>query len=222
MTRFSFVSTALLLLCAVPARGAEMPHSVLFPAFEPDKALQEEKLTPADLHELEAGETIVRSRAVPPGKDGAHVMAATLVRATPEQIIAAVLDCPSKPKGIPHLVACSNTYPQAASEASVVVYEQTEKLRFGFGFISKEVNYTLNAFHKPPYVRGWTLKKGDIKATEGYYRVIPYKDGKQILLYSVYTDPGSVVPDFIQESLTQSDLPKNVEAFKKAAESRAQ
>lgn len=221
MTRYLYVSAAALLLSTAPVLAADMPRSALFPAFDPDKALQEEKLTPADLHELEAGETIVRSRAVPPGKDGAHVMAAALVKATPEQIIEVVLDCPSKPKGIPHLVTCSNTYARAASDADVVVYEQTEKLRFGFGFISKDVSYTLNAFHKPPYVRGWTLKKGDIKATEGYYRVIPYKDGRQILLYSVYTDPGSVVPDFVQETLTKSDLPKNVEAYKQAAERRA-
>jgi hypothetical protein len=198
-----------------------MPRSVLFPAFDAEKALQEEKLTPADLRELEAGEIIVRTRAVPPGKDGAHIMAAALVNAPPERIIEVVLDCPSEPNGIPHLVTCSNTYQQPASDASVVVYEQTEKLRFGFAFISKEVSYTLNAFHKPPYVRGWTLKQGDIKATEGYYRVIPYKDGKQILLYSVYSDPGTVLPDFVQETLTKSDLPKNVEAYKKAAERRA-
>lgn len=221
MNRFLLALAATLLAGAAPARGGEMPRSVLFPPFDPDQALQEEKLTPADLRELEAGETIVRARAVPPGKDGAHVMAAALVNASPERIIEVVLDCPREPKGIPHLVACSNTYPAAASDAGVVVYEQTEKLRFGFGFISKDVSYTLNAFHKPPYVRGWTLKKGDIKATEGYYRVIPHKDGKQILLYSVYSDPGTVLPDFVQETLTKSDLPKNVEAYKKAAERRA-
>lgn len=209
------LSLAPLLLLA----AADRPDSPVFPPFEADKALQEERLTAADLKELEAGKTIVRSRAVPPGKDGAHVMSAALVKAAPEVIFEVVIDCKGNPAYIPHLVECSNTYAGGASEPPVAVYEQTEKLRFGFGFISKDIRYTLRAFHMRPVMRGWVLKKGDIKATEGYYRIIPYKDGKQILLYSVYTDPGTVVPDFIQEALTKRDLPKNVEAFKKRAES---
>lgn len=195
--------------------------SPMFPPFEAGMAMREENLNENDLREIEAGKTIVRSRPLPPGRKGTHVMAAAWVRGTVEEVFAVVVDCKGQPAYVPHLMSCTNTYAQSASEPAVIRYEQTEKLKFGFAFITKEVNYTIRMFEIRPYVRGWTLKSGDIQSTEGYFRVIPHKNGRQILLYDVYLNPGTVLPEWIQEILTQSDMPKTVEAYIKRVETAA-
>ena len=215
------VAVALFAAAGTRAFAGEMPTSAVYPAFRPDKALEEEKLTEADLREIETGKTIVRSRPMPPGKKGAHVMAARWVMASQNQAYAVVMDCKGQPGYVPHLLSCTNTFPEGSTAPVVPYYEQTEKLKFGFAFISKEVNYTIRAFTMRPFMRGWTLKGGDISACEGYFRILPYKDGHQILLYDLYLDPGTVLPGWIQEILTKSDLPKTVEAYARQAENVA-
>lgn len=216
------VTASIFLLAALfyvaPAMAEGVPASPYYPAFHPEKALQEEKFSEADLKDLDTGETLIRSRKMIKGKKGAHVMSAILVAGSVEKIFAVVMDCKGQPEYIPHLVGCSNTYAPGVSEAAVVKYEQTEKLKFGFGFISKEVEYTLHVFAVRPYVRGWTLKSGDIEATEGYWRVVPYKKDHQILVYDVYTNPGTVIPGWVQDILIKQDLPNTLVAFKKRVE----
>ena len=209
---------------ALPPAGAGevQPSSPVYPAFRSDQAMQEEKLSELDLRDLDAGKTIVRSRPMPPGQKGTHFMAAATVRGSVEQIFAVVTDCKGQPAFVPHLVACANTYAKSASEPAIVNYEQTERLKFGIGFLSKTVDYTNDAFEIRPFVRGWKFKTGDLKASEGYFRILPYKQGRQILLFDTLLDPGSALPDWIMKILTQSDLPKTVEAYKRRAEKIAE
>lgn len=198
--------------------AATLPKSPVFPPFQQDKALQEEGLTTADLKKIEAGEIIVKSRPVPPGKKGAHVMAAGLVRGTTEQVFAVVMDCHGQPSYTPHLVICQNTYPDGVDPAKADEYDQYQKLKFGFSFVSKEVTYTNRMFALRPYVSAWVLKEGDIADSVGYWRVIPYKQGAQILVYVVYNDPGIAVPGWVQEILIKQDLPGTVKAFRNRVE----
>lgn len=200
-----------------PAAAPVVYKSWVFPAFDPANAIIEEKLTPEDLKEIEEGEVVVRSRPVPKGQSGTHVVAFGLVDASPEQVFAVVMDCAGQLEFVPHLVDCKNTYEPGVDPATATRYKQYQKLKFGFGFISKEIKYTNNMFALRPHVSGWVLDKGDIDKSEGYWRVIPYK-GKTLLLYDVYNNPGMAVPDWVQEILVKSDLPATVEAFRDRAQ----
>ncbi len=211
-----FLASAILGLLLVPAVSAanEPPKSPVFPAWDMKNPLAEEKLTAEQLKELEEGEIITFARPKPKGWDGAHVVAVGLVKAPVEKIYEVVMDCTGQPRYTPHLEECKNTYSPGTDPATATTYKQYQKLKFGFGFISKEVTYTNSMFAIRPWVSGWVLDKGDIAQSIGYWRVIPYKDGANLLLYDVYSDPGMAVPDFIQEALTKSDLPNTVAAFR--------
>lgn len=203
----------------VTAPAAESPayKSWVFPKFDPANAIAEEKLTAKDLKAIEGGEVVVRSRPVPKGQSGTHVVAFGLVDASPAQVFAVVMDCAGQLEFVPHLEDCKNTYEPGVEPATATRYKQYQKLKFGFGFVSKEIKYTNNMFALRPHVSGWVLDKGDIEKSEGYWRVIPYK-GKTLLLYDVFSNPGMAVPDWVQEILVKSDLPATVEAFRDRAQ----
>jgi hypothetical protein len=211
-----------LLLLALPSAAMAkpaIPQSPIFPAFDMKDPLAEEKFAPEDFEAMKKGEVIVKARPFPKEWKGAHVMAAAMVKGNVKDIFSVVIDCDGQPSYTPRLEICKNTYPAGVSAANAVAFEQYQKLKFGFGFISREVTYTNNMFLIPPYVMGWTLKEGDIAASSGYWRVIPYEKDRQILLYNVYTDPGMAVPGWIQELLTKSDLPATVKAWRDHHES---
>lgn len=195
-------------------QSSMVPKSPVFPKFELDNAIAEEEISAKDLAELEKGEVLVKTRPIPKGYKGTHVVAIGMVKGTTQQVFDVVMDCAGQPKFVPHLEACKNTYAAGVLPATAVQYEQYQKLKFGFGFVSKKVEYTNNMFAIRPYVSGWVLKKGDIDQSEGYWRVIPYKGGKQILVYDVYNNPGMAVPDWVQEILVKSDLPNTVKVFR--------
>lgn len=205
---------------AAPAAESPALKSWVFPQFDAANAVAEEKLTAAQLAEIEGGEVVVLTRPIPKGHAGTHVVAVGLVDASPEQVFGVVMDCAGQLKFVPHLVECKNTYEPGVEPATASRYKQFQKLKFGFGFVSKEIKYTNNMFAIRPQVSGWVLDNGDIDKSEGYWRVIPYK-GKTILLYDVYNNPGMAVPDWIQEILVKSDLPATVEAFRDQAQSIA-
>lgn len=229
MRRLAFLSSLAPLLLAAPAPAQEavtapaaaparvVPESPVFPLFVIENGIAEEKLTKKELEKIEKGEVVVLSRAVPKGREGTHVVAVALVKAPAQEIFEVVMDCKGQPKFVPHLAKCKNTYAPGVPPAEASHYLQYQKLKFGFGFVSKEVEYTNAMFAIRPYVSGWVLdkkNKGDIDDSEGYWRIIPYKEGTNILLYDVYNNPGMAVPDWIQEILVKSDLPKTVEAMR--------
>lgn len=203
------------------ATAGQILKSDFYPPFQQDRAMQEENITPEDLQKLDAGKTIIHKRSVPKGRKGAHFMAARTVRGSVDHTFDVVMDCKGQPAYVPHLAACTNSYVKSVSEPAIVNFVQTEKLKFGFGFISKEVIYTLDVFAMRPYVKGWVFREGDLKSTEGYWRIIPYKDGRQILIYDIYLEPGLAVPGWIQEILTKQDLPGAVESYAKRADNPA-
>ena len=202
---------------ATVSADGDLPASPIFPKFVLENALAEEKLGKADFARLDKGDVIVLSRPIPKGREGTHVVAVAVVKGAAQDIFDVVMDCLGQPEFVPHLTTCKNTYPEGVAPAEAKRYKQYQKLKFGFGFISKSVEYTNDMFAIRPYVSGWVLdpkNKGDIQDSEGYWRVIPYKDGANILLYDVYNNPGMAVPDWIQEMLVKSDLPKTVEAMR--------
>jgi hypothetical protein len=199
-----------------PAEAALVPASPVFPKFVIENGIAEEKLSKAQLAKLEAGETLVVARPLPKGREGTHVVAAALVKAPAQEIFDVIMDCKGQPKFVPHLDTCKNTYAPGVAPQEATRYKQYQKLKFKFVF-TKQIEYTNEMFAIRPYVSGWVLdkqNKGDIDDSEGYWRIIPYKEGANILFYDVYNNPGMAVPDWVQEILVKGDLPKTVEAMR--------
>lgn len=199
---------------ATKAQVSLVPNSPVFPKFELANGIAEEKITAKDLEQLENGKVLIKSRPVPKGFKGTHVAGMAIIDATTQQVFDVVMDCTGQVEFVPHLEACKNTYAEGVQPATAIQYDQYQKLKFGFGFVSKTIEYTNSMFAIRPYISGWVLKKGDIEQSEGYWRVIPYKDGKQIIVYDVYNNPGMAVPDWVQEILIKSDLPNTIKVFR--------
>ena len=63
--------------------------------------------------------------------------------------------------------------------------------------------------------------KNDLKATVGFWEVIPVEKGKKtILTYTAFVDTGWAVPGWVQRFLTKTQLPKVLKGAVKEAEKR--
>jgi hypothetical protein len=197
----------------------QIPASPIFPQFSEVNALEEEGISPAEVQQLERGQIVIQRRSVPADLKGTNAAAIALVRGSVEEIMSVVLDCESQPQFVPHLVECRNEFePGATSPTSQ--YRQFQRLRIGWGFLYKELTYTNRMFRLPPYVSGWEMIAGDLEQSAGYWRIIPYRGEKQILVYNVFHQPGMAVPTWVQDILLNKDLPRTVEAFRDRVEAK--
>jgi uncharacterized membrane protein len=178
--------------------------------------LQEEKLNEASYSKIAAGEIVTARRETPAGKTGVRVAAYALIHSTPELVFEAVADCPKMPEFMPHFDSCV----VVPSDTPLPPNERWNEnhLTFGFFPLKVKINITQHATLEKPSRLSWRRVKGDTKDNEGYWRIIPLAEGEQLLVYDTRSDPGSAVPEFIQRALTESDLPKTVEAVKNRVE----
>jgi ribosome-associated toxin RatA of RatAB toxin-antitoxin module len=64
---------------------------------------------------------------------------------------------------------------------------------------------------------GWDLIKGNMKENKGYWKLEPYEGNRTLLEYSLHTDPGGSVPDFLINFGTKVTLPDVVKVVMKRA-----
>jgi len=208
-----------LILCAfaVTALAADPPKHVnknpTFKPVPPDqiKSLGRKKLGKApklskdEMKQLVKGEVIVREVAGDASPDAKRFEAIATIDAPPAKVAAFLKNYDLYTKYMPHMEAIDYKW-----NGNMATVEQTLKIAFS------TIKYKLQLRHYAPYYIEWEYLEGDIKTTNGSYKFFPYKKGTKTLVhYSVYTNPGLPVPQFVLDMLTKNSLPDVLRAVRK-------
>ncbi len=98
--------------------------------------------------------------------------------------------------------------------------EVTYTIEVDAGIAKKAITYTLAHVEAPPSSMKWTMVKGEMmKSNEGGWSIKEAGPGKTLAEYSIEIGFGLLVPKSVAGFLTERNLPKMLEAFKKRAES---
>ncbi len=61
----------------------------------------------------------------------------------------------------------------------------------------------------------WTMVMGNVKTNNGSWELVPLDKGRTLVTYTLFTDPGGSVPDFLINLGTNVTLPGVIEAVRK-------
>jgi hypothetical protein len=152
---------------------------------------------------LAAGEVVVTTAAaIDPGRPRARVLAAVLVKASPETIWGVMTDCKQAPLFVPGLNRCSRI--AGAADGSWEDFEQVVQ----YSWFLPTVRYVLRAMYQRPHRIQFRRISGDLKDEDGSCLLTPTPDGSATLvLYEVYVDPGFWVPQVLVNRTLRKDLP---------------
>jgi len=150
----------------------------------------------ADLARLRRGEAVVWAAAPEHPRE---VAAAVLVDAPRERVWEVMVDCPHAPEFVPGMRECRVL--EHAADHDLI--EHRVKV---FAFLP-EVRYTFRADYRPGERIDFARTGGDLKAVEGSW-TLARVDGKTLVRYSVYLDPGFLVPRWAVRRALRNDLPK--------------
>ena len=220
MTRsLKTLGSIVLVLCAftVNATAADPPkHVNKHPTFTPTppdrieaegrkKLGKAPKLSKEEMKELVKGEVIVREVVADSTDEAKRFEAIGTIDAPPAKVAAFLKNYKDYPKYMPHMEKIDFKW-----NGNMATVEQTLKIAFS------TIWYKLNLRHYEPYYIEWEYVYGDIKTTRGFYKFFPYKKGtKTLVQYSVFTDPGLPVPQFVLDMLTKNSLPDVLRAVRK-------
>ncbi len=159
------------------------------------------ELTDSDWEQLGAGEVVVQSDKVE-GKR--RVEAAIVIQQTTEDIWQVMLDCDKAPEFVPNMQRCEIL--EQADDNSWEIIEHQVK----YGWLAPKTVYQFRADYVPQQKIHFERISGDLKHLEGDWMLQPIADlkGHVLVTYSVFIDPGFLVPGFISRSALRDDLPK--------------
>ena len=156
------------------------------------------------VHErLARGEAVVTTAAaIDPGRPRGRVLAAILIKATPEAIWRVVTDCVQAPLFVPGLKHCRRI--NGASDGSWEDFEQEVQ----YSWFLPTLRLVFRAEYEPPRRVRFRRISGDLKDEEGTWLLTPTTDGAATLVqYEVYVDPGFWVPQVLVNRSLRNDLP---------------
>ncbi len=179
-----------------PARVAILAGFLVLAAAGAALAAGKPDLGEEDLARLRRGEAVVWTTMPERPRE---VAAAILVDAPAERVWKVMLDCPHAPEFVPGMRSCRVLEHAADHE----VIEHRVKV---FALLP-EVRYTFRADYRPGERIDFARTGGDLKAMEGSWTLARI-DGKTLVRYSVYLDPGFLVPRWAVRRALRSDLPQ--------------
>ncbi len=158
------------------------------------------ELTDSDWEQLGAGEVIVQSDKV----DGRRrVEAAVVIQQPTADIWQVMLDCDNAPEFVPNMQRCQII--QQADDRSWEIIEHQVK----YGWLAPKTVYQFRADYVPQQKIHFERISGDLNHLEGDWMLTPI-DGLEdyvLVTYSVFIDPGFLVPGFITRGALRDDLP---------------
>ncbi len=164
---------------------------------------------------LAAGEVVVTTAAaIDPGRPRGRVLAAVLVKASPEAIWGVMTDCKQAPLFVPGLKRCSRI--AGAADGSWEDFEQVVQ----YSWFLPTVRYVVRAAYDRPRRIQFRRISGDLKDEEGSWLLTPTPDGSATLVqYEVYVDPGFWVPQVLVTRTLRMDLPAALAGLRDRAQS---
>ena len=154
---------------------------------------------PADMEHLERGEVAIKTVG---GEGGGteRVQATILIAAPAERVWQIMNDCDHSPEFVPGLKSCRVLRREGQDE----IIEHSMK----FSWLLPEVTYVFRARYEQNRQVAFQRIAGDVRRFEGNWTLQPV-DGerKTIVVYSLYLDPGFLVPQWMVRLLLREDLP---------------
>jgi ribosome-associated toxin RatA of RatAB toxin-antitoxin module len=150
-----------------------------------------------DWGRLSRGEVVVS--ADPAGRHRS-VQAAILLDAPAERIWEVMVDCDGAPEFVPGLRECR-------------VVEQGDgwevlQHRVRISSLLPQVTYRFRATYRRPERIDFVRVSGDLDAMEGSWTLLPVDEGRTVVRYSVYLDPGFLAPQWLVRQALRHDLPE--------------
>ncbi|CAM4475147.1 SRPBCC family protein [Corallococcus exiguus] len=85
--------------------------------------------------------------------------------------------------------------------------------------VVKRIRYTIRVTEERPKRMSWTFVEGEVmKDNKGSWTLEPEGEGKTRATYNVEMALGALIPKAIINTLTETQLPKMLEAFKRRSE----
>jgi hypothetical protein len=166
---------------------------------------------------LAAGEVVVTTAAaIDSGRPRGRILAALLIRASPQAIWGVMTDCKQAPLFVPGLKRCSRI--AGAADGSWEDFEQEVQ----YSWFLPTVRYVLRAEYERPRRIHFRRISGDLKDEEGSWLLTPTRDGSATLVqYEVYVDPGFWVPQVLVSHSLRKDLPTALAGLRDRVQSSA-
>ncbi len=172
-------------------------------------------LTPENIARLEKGEVIKENETIrdSSGNDRGRAVALVIIHAPMDKVIAAIDDFETYPQWMPNV------------EHTKVLLRQGNRrdVTFVLDVLWNEVKYT--CIHRIDPDRGvfeWRMddsrEKKNVADSTGAWVMKSLGDNKTAVAYTVLLDTGISIPDFIEEYLAGSSLPKVARALKDRVE----
>lgn len=165
-------------------------------------------LTAAELAQVEAGEIILESQRYNDAEGNARGrgLAIGYIKADKDKILDTILAYDTYPQWMPR-VKKTSFYKNTATEKDVkfklkVLITIEYHIRHRINAEAGEITWELD-----------TGKPNDIKATTGFWKIVPHKDGC-LVYYSVALDSGKAIPAAIEDYLTKKDLPNIIKTLR--------
>jgi uncharacterized protein YndB with AHSA1/START domain len=165
---------------------------------------QEDWVTAADVQQrLAAGEVVVTTApVVDAGRPRGRVLAAVLIKATPEAIWRVLTDCVQAPLFVPGLKRCRRI--NGASDGSWEEFEQEVQ----YSWFLPTLSFVFRAEYERPHLIRFRRISGDLKDEEGTWVLTSTTDGSAtVVQYEAYVDPGFWVPQVLVNRSLRKDLP---------------
>lgn len=158
---------------------------------------------------LEKGDVVVR-RLEPTGGKGVAALAVGVVDAAPAEVWPVVRDCQYFKHFMPR-----TKHSELKEEAGVKLCRVELSMPFPMKDLWSETKSTVNEA-PPRFRRDWTLVHGTYLRNNGSWTLLPWADGaKTLLVYSIDTQPDSMVPDGLARAAQSKSLPEMMAAVRK-------
>lgn len=158
-------------------------------------------LSDDDWESLGQGEVVVQSEEI---DSRTRVQAAIVIEQPATAIWQVMLDCPNAPEFVPNMRRCE-VLEQAEDESWEIIEHEVK-----YGWLAPKTVYQFRAEYQPKASIHFERISGDLKHLEGDWMLSPIEglDNYILVSYSVFIDPGFMVPGFITRSALRDDLPE--------------
>ncbi|MEM8953667.1 MAG: SRPBCC family protein [Verrucomicrobiota bacterium] len=150
---------------------------------------------------LQTGEVVIIEQDDGKENGPQHVVAGILIDAPVKVVWDAIAD----KEGAPEYVENLKSAKILKNHPDYQLIEQKMKLSFLLPAFTYVVRHTPTPHSRVDFVR----ESGDLKHIEGYWRFIPVAEGKKtVLIYSLFVDPGMLIPQAIIRGSMKKSLPE--------------
>lgn len=162
------------------------------------------ELAEHDWERLHRGEVVVQSESV---NDQNRVAAAIIIHQPVEKIWQVMLDCEHIHEFVPNLEAC--TLLDAATDGSWQLLQH----EVSYGWLAPDTEYIFRADYDIHRNIHFERISGDLNELEGDWSMQVMGDFV-LVTYSVFIDPGFIVPGFMTRSALRHDIPELMHALR--------